>query len=56
MILSHLGKSPTIPPDADVAPTATVCGDVRLAAGVRVMFGACGPSSAPSADAALAPR
>jgi carbonic anhydrase/acetyltransferase-like protein (isoleucine patch superfamily) len=41
MILSHLGKSPTIHPDAYVAPNATLCGDVRLAAGVRVMFGAC---------------
>jgi carbonic anhydrase/acetyltransferase-like protein (isoleucine patch superfamily) len=41
MLLSHLGKSPTIHPDAYVAPTATVCGDVRLAAGVRIMFGAC---------------
>jgi carbonic anhydrase/acetyltransferase-like protein (isoleucine patch superfamily) len=41
MILTHLGKSPQIHPDAYVAPNATLCGDVRLAAGCRVMFGAC---------------
>jgi carbonic anhydrase/acetyltransferase-like protein (isoleucine patch superfamily) len=41
MILDHLGKAPQIHPDAYVAPTATVCGDVRVAAGARIMFGAC---------------
>jgi carbonic anhydrase/acetyltransferase-like protein (isoleucine patch superfamily) len=40
MILTHRGKSPTIHPEAYVAPTATVCGDVRLAAGCRIMHGA----------------
>jgi carbonic anhydrase/acetyltransferase-like protein (isoleucine patch superfamily) len=41
MILTHLGRSPQIHPDAYVAPNATICGDVRLAAGCRIMFGAC---------------
>ena len=41
MILTHLGVSPTIHPDAYVAPTATVCGDVTIGAGARILFGAC---------------
>ena len=40
MILSHLGKSPHIDPTAYVAPNAMVCGDVRIGAGCRILFGA----------------
>ncbi len=40
MILSHLGKSPHIDPTAYVAPNAVVCGDVRIGAGCRILFGA----------------
>ena len=40
MILRHLGKSPRIHPEAYVAPTATVCGDVEIGKGARVLFGA----------------
>jgi carbonic anhydrase/acetyltransferase-like protein (isoleucine patch superfamily) len=41
MILTHLNKTPQIDASAYVAPTATICGNVSIAAGVRVMFGAC---------------
>ena len=41
MILTHVNKAPQIDRLAYVAPTATICGDVSIAAGVRVMFGAC---------------
>jgi carbonic anhydrase/acetyltransferase-like protein (isoleucine patch superfamily) len=41
MILSHDDKQPVIDPDSYVAPNATVCGDVTLGAGCRIMFGAC---------------
>jgi carbonic anhydrase/acetyltransferase-like protein (isoleucine patch superfamily) len=40
MILEHRGARPTIDPSAYVAPTAVVCGDVRVGAGARVLFGA----------------
>lgn len=40
MLLEHLGKSPQIDDSAYVAPTASVCGDVRLGPGSRVMHGA----------------
>lgn len=40
MILSHLGKQPRIDPTATVASTATVCGDVTLGGGCRVLHGA----------------
>lgn len=40
MLLTHLGHTPVIDPDAWVAPTATVCGKVRIGAGCRVMHGA----------------
>lgn len=39
MILSHDGKDPQISRTAYIAPTATVCGDVRIGPGSRVMFG-----------------
>jgi carbonic anhydrase/acetyltransferase-like protein (isoleucine patch superfamily) len=41
MLLSHDEKTPTIHPDAYIAPNAVVCGDVRIGAGSRVMFGTC---------------
>ena len=40
-LLSHLGRTPDIHPTAYVAPTATICGDVTIGAGCRVLFGAC---------------
>ncbi|MDN4484101.1 gamma carbonic anhydrase family protein [Demequina lignilytica] len=40
MILTHRGKSPTIDPTATVAPTAVVCGDVRVGPGARILHGA----------------
>ena len=40
MLLRHRGKVPTVHPDAYVAPTAVLCGDVRVGAGARVLFGA----------------
>ncbi|HEX8650725.1 MAG TPA: gamma carbonic anhydrase family protein [Pyrinomonadaceae bacterium] len=41
MIVTHLDKRPRIHPSAYVAPNATVCGDVVVGAGSRIMFGAC---------------
>lgn len=40
MILEHLGKEPKIHSSAYVAPTATICGDVEIGAGARILFGA----------------
>ncbi|TVO59466.1 gamma carbonic anhydrase family protein [Denitromonas halophila] len=40
MLFTHLGHAPTIDPDAWVAPTATVCGNVHIGPGCRVMHGA----------------
>ncbi|MFE9853232.1 gamma carbonic anhydrase family protein [Streptomyces sp. NPDC005576] len=40
MLIDHEGVSPTVHPSAYVAPTATLCGDVRVGAGSRVLFGA----------------
>jgi carbonic anhydrase/acetyltransferase-like protein (isoleucine patch superfamily) len=40
MILEHRGRSPQIDPSAYVAPTAVVCGDVRIGPDARVLFGA----------------
>jgi carbonic anhydrase/acetyltransferase-like protein (isoleucine patch superfamily) len=40
MLLRHRGKAPTVDPDAYVAPTAVLCGDVRVGADARVLFGA----------------
>ena len=36
----HRGRRPRVDPTAYVAPTAVLCGDVRIAAGARVLFGA----------------
>ena len=41
MIVTHLNKRPRIHASAYVAPNATVCGDVSVGAGCRVLFGAC---------------
>jgi carbonic anhydrase/acetyltransferase-like protein (isoleucine patch superfamily) len=41
MLISHSGKSPRIAPSVYVAPTATVCGNVKIGSGSRIMFGAC---------------
>lgn len=40
MLIDHEGMSPTVHPSAYVAPTATLCGDVRVGPGCRVLFGA----------------
>ena len=40
MIIEHNEKKPTIHPTAYVAPNATICGDVTIGEGSRVMFGA----------------
>jgi carbonic anhydrase/acetyltransferase-like protein (isoleucine patch superfamily) len=41
MIITHLNKTPQIHPSTYVAPNATICGDVIIHAGCRIMFGAC---------------
>jgi carbonic anhydrase/acetyltransferase-like protein (isoleucine patch superfamily) len=40
MLLRHRGKAPTVHPDAYVAPTAVLCGDVHVGTDARVLFGA----------------
>ncbi len=40
MLLEHAGKKPQIDPTAWIAPDATVCGDVKIGPGSRVMHGA----------------
>jgi len=40
MLIEHRGKSPTVDPSAYVAPTAVLCGDVRVGPDTRVLFGA----------------
>lgn len=40
MIIAHAGKEPRIDPAAWVAPDATICGDVEIAEGSRVLHGA----------------
>jgi carbonic anhydrase/acetyltransferase-like protein (isoleucine patch superfamily) len=39
-VLEHRRKRPVIDPEAYVAPTAVVCGDVQVRAGARILFGA----------------
>ena len=41
MIITHKNKTPRIDSSAYVAPNATLCGDVIVGAGARIMFGAC---------------
>jgi gamma-carbonic anhydrase len=40
MLVEHEGRSPQVDPGAWVAPTAVLCGDVRVGAGVRVLWNA----------------
>ena len=40
MILEHRGHSPAVDPSAYVAPTAVLCGDVRVGPEARILFGA----------------
>lgn len=40
MLLAHAGKAPQVDPAAWVAPDATVCGDVVIGPGSRVLHGA----------------
>lgn len=40
MLLEHRGRAPSVHPSAYVAPTAVLCGDVRVGADARVLFGA----------------
>jgi gamma-carbonic anhydrase len=40
MLIEHEGRSPDVDPAAWVAPTAVLCGDVRVAAGARVLWNA----------------
>jgi carbonic anhydrase/acetyltransferase-like protein (isoleucine patch superfamily) len=39
MLISHLGKKPEIHASAYIAPTATICGDVKIGPKCRVMHG-----------------
>lgn len=40
MLIGHRGAEPRIDPDAYVAPSAVIVGDVQVAAGARVLHGA----------------
>jgi carbonic anhydrase/acetyltransferase-like protein (isoleucine patch superfamily) len=40
MIIPHRGKTPAIAPDAFIAPTAVLIGDVEIGAGASIWFGA----------------
>ena len=40
MLIEHEGKRPQVADSAYVAPTAVLCGDVRVGAGSRILFGA----------------
>jgi carbonic anhydrase/acetyltransferase-like protein (isoleucine patch superfamily) len=40
MLIAHAGKRPKIDPTAWIAPDATVCGDVEIGAGARILYGA----------------
>jgi carbonic anhydrase/acetyltransferase-like protein (isoleucine patch superfamily) len=40
MLLEHRGCAPSVDPSAYVAPTAVLCGDVRIGPDARVLFGA----------------
>jgi carbonic anhydrase/acetyltransferase-like protein (isoleucine patch superfamily) len=40
MLVEHRGHAPDVDPTAYVAPTATLCGDVRVGPEARVLFGA----------------
>src|SRR5262245_6096589 len=40
MLIEHVGKRPRVDPAAWIAPDATVCGDVTIGPGARVLHGA----------------
>ena len=40
MLIEHRGKRPAVDPSAYVAPTAVLCGDVRVGPDARILFGA----------------
>lgn len=40
MRIEHRGKTPSVDPSAYIAPTAVLCGDVRVGPEARVLFGA----------------
>jgi carbonic anhydrase/acetyltransferase-like protein (isoleucine patch superfamily) len=40
MLVEHRGKRPSVDPSAYVAPTAVLCGDVRVGPEARILFGA----------------
>lgn len=40
MLVTHAGRQPQIDPSAWIAPDATVCGDVVIGAGARILRGA----------------
>jgi carbonic anhydrase/acetyltransferase-like protein (isoleucine patch superfamily) len=40
LLVTHLGNSPIISETAFVAPTATICGDVKIGNNSRIMYGA----------------
>src|SRR3954454_21483461 len=40
MLIEHRGKRPSVNPSAYVAPTAVLCGDVRVGPDARILFGA----------------
>ena len=40
MLIEHRGRSPQVDPSAYVAPTAVLCGDVRVGPDARILFGA----------------
>jgi carbonic anhydrase/acetyltransferase-like protein (isoleucine patch superfamily) len=40
MLIEHRDRRPSVDPSAYVAPSAVLCGDVHVAAGARVLFGA----------------
>jgi gamma-carbonic anhydrase len=40
VLIEHRGRAPQIDPSAYVAPTAVICGAVRIGADARVLFGA----------------
>src|SRR4051794_6820632 len=41
MILSHDGNKPSINAGSCAVPNTTICGDVRIASGCRIVFDAC---------------
>jgi len=40
MLIKHAGSSPSVDPSAFVAPNATLCGNVTVGPGCRILFGA----------------